>query len=213
MCIFIRREIIYQKHFFKVQENLEKYILSMEETSIPILKISYPPNLIIHEAVAAETRRSSWVWENAVFFSVNYILTPVGSFCKWNSIPITCIAVGYRSVNEEITDGLNNEKTNRERWDIISLSVSIFSKKICFVPVCIFIQLLWGCCRHPLAHSERRPQIFIPKRKSTSNVSSNWQHKFLYFHYKSVKLDVLCRQNIIWRFGNPFQSKKLPICT
>ena len=37
--------------------------------------------------------------------------------------------------------------------------------------------------------------------------------KFLYFHYKSVKLDVLCRQNKIWKFGNPFQSKKLPICT
>ena len=65
-----------------------------------------------------------------------------------------------------------------------------------------------------LTHSERRPQIFIPKRKSTSVVSSNWQHKFLYYHYKSVnKLDVLCRQNKIWTFGNPFQSKKLPICT
>ena len=34
---------------------------------------------------------------------------------------------------------------------------------------------------------------------------------FFYFHYKSVKLDVLCRQNKT--FGNPFQSKKLPICT
>ena len=44
-----------------------------------------------------------------------------------------------------------------------------------------------------LTHSERRPQIFIPKRKSTSIVSSNWQHKFLYFHHKSVKLYVLCR--------------------
>ena len=39
--------------------------------------------------------------------------------------------------------------------------------------------------RSPLQH-----QIFIPKRKSTSIVSSNWQHKFLYFHYKSVELDV-----------------------
>ena len=55
-----------------------------------------------------------------------------------------------------------------------------------------------------LTHSEWRSQIFIPKRKSTSIVSSNWQHKFLYFHYKSVKLDVLCRQNKIWTFGNPF---------
>ena len=65
-----------------------------------------------------------------------------------------------------------------------------------------------------LTHSERRPQIFIPKRKSTSIVSSNGKHKFLYFHYKSVKPDVLCRQNrILWTFGNPFQSKKLPMCT
>ena len=50
-------------------------------------------------------------------------------------------------------------------------------------------------------------------RGKTSILSSNWQHKFLYFHYKSVKLDVLCRQNKIWTFGHPFQSKKLPICT
>ena len=63
-----------------------------------------------------------------------------------------------------------------------------------------------------LTHSERRPPN-IPKRKSTSIVSSNWQHKLLYFHYKSVKLDGLCRQNKIWTFGNPFQSKKLPTCT
>ena len=62
-------------------------------------------------------------------------------------------------------------------------------------------------------HSEQRPQIFIPKRKSTSIVSSNWQHKFLYFHCKSVKLDVLCIQNKIWTFGEHFQSKELPICT
>ena len=64
-----------------------------------------------------------------------------------------------------------------------------------------------------LTHSEWRPQIFIPKRKSTSIVSSNWQHKFLYFHYKSVKFDVLCTQNKILTFGHPFHSKKLPICT
>ena len=50
---------------------------------------------------------------------------------------------------------------------------------------------------YPLTHTERRPQIFIPKRKSTSIVSSNWQHKFLYFNYKSVKLDVFCRENKI----------------
>ena len=37
------------------------------------------------------------------------------------------------------------------------------------------------------------PKIFIFKRKKPLISSSNWQHKFLYFHYKSVKLDVLCR--------------------
>ena len=47
---------------------------------------------------------------------------------------------------------------------------------------------------YDLTHSERRPQRFIPNRKSTSIVSSNWQQKFLYFHYKSVKVDVLCRK-------------------
>ena len=32
-----------------------------------------------------------------------------------------------------------------------------------------------------------------------SILSSNWQHKFLYFYYKSVKCVVLCRQNMnIW---------------
>ena len=40
-------------------------------------------------------------------------------------------------------------------------------------------------------------------------LSSNWQHKFHYFHYKSVKLDVLFRQNKIWTFGHPCQSKKV----
>ena len=46
-----------------------------------------------------------------------------------------------------------------------------------------------------ITHSEWRPQNIYPKRKWTSIVSSNWQQKFLYFHYKSVKLDVLGRQN------------------
>ena len=41
----------------------------------------------------------------------------------------------------------------------------------------------------------KTPKIVIPKRKWTSIASSNWQQKFLYFHYKSVKLDVLGRQN------------------
>ena len=66
---------------------------------------------------------------------------------------------------------------------------------------------------YPQPFQNEDPKIFIPKRKWTSIVSSNWQQKCLYFHYKPVKLDVLGRQNKIWTFGNPFKSKKLPICT
>lgn len=47
-----------------------------------------------------------------------------------------------------------------------------------------------------LTHWERRPQIFIPKRKSISIASSNWQHKFLYFHDKSVKNLMFCVDKI-----------------
>ena len=34
----------------------------------------------------------------------------------------------------------------------------------------------------------------------------------LYFPYKSVKLDVLCRQIKVWTFGHPFQSKSCQFC-
>ena len=44
----------------------------------------------------------------------------------------------------------------------------------------------------------KTPNIFILKRKKPLFLSSNWQHNFFYFHYKSVKLDVLCRQNKIY---------------
>ena len=52
--------------------------------------------------------------------------------------------------------------------------------------------------RSSLTHSERRPQkskYLFPRGNKPllyrAIVSSSWQHKFLYFHYKSVKLDVL----------------------
>ena len=47
-----------------------------------------------------------------------------------------------------------------------------------------------------LTHSERRPPNIYSLEGNTSISSSNWQHKFLYFHYKSVKLDVLFRHEI-----------------
>ena len=71
----------------------------------------------------------------------------------------------------------------------------------------------WPKFKLDLTHSERRPQNYLFLRGKTYILSSNWQHKFLYFHYKSVKLDVLCRQNKIWTFGHPFWSKKLLIFT
>ena len=58
----------------------------------------------------------------------------------------------------------------------------------------------------------KTPKYLFSEEK-TSILSSNWQHKFLYFHYKSVILNVLCRQSKIWTFGLPFRSKKFPICT
>ena len=59
----------------------------------------------------------------------------------------------------------------------------------------------------------KTPNYLFTRGNRPLIVSSNWQQKFLYFHYKSVKLVVLGRQNKIWTFGNPFQSKNLPICT
>ena len=39
----------------------------------------------------------------------------------------------------------------------------------------------------PLTHSEQRPKIFIPKRKWTSIVSSNWQQKISLFSLQISK--------------------------
>ena len=64
-----------------------------------------------------------------------------------------------------------------------------------------------------LTHSEQRPQNIYSQEEMSLYCIIKWQQKFLYFHYKSVKLDVLGRQNKIWKFRNPFQTKKLPICT
>ena len=45
-----------------------------------------------------------------------------------------------------------------------------------------------------LTHSEQRPQnISSQDEKKKTLLSWNSQHKFLNFHYKSVKLNVLCR--------------------
>ena len=79
------------------------------------------------------------------------------------------------------------------KWQFAYICCGRVQSEAFHIQVFFLQRLVW------LTLSERRPP--------------NWQHKFLYFHYKlSVKLDVLCRQNKIWTFGNPFQSKKLPIC-
>ena len=59
----------------------------------------------------------------------------------------------------------------------------------------------------------KAPKIFIPKRKETSIVSSNWQHKFLYFYYKSVERDVLCDKIKYEHLASLSNLKQLPICT
>ena len=41
-----------------------------------------------------------------------------------------------------------------------------------------------------LTHSEWRPQNIYSLEEKKPILLSNWHHKFLYFHYKSVKLDV-----------------------
>ena len=59
------------------------------------------------------------------------------------------------------------------------------------------------------------PKYLFPRGNKPLLYHQIGNRNFLYFHCKSVKLDVLCmcRQNKIWTFGNPFRSKKLSICT
>ena len=64
-----------------------------------------------------------------------------------------------------------------------------------------------------LAHSEWRPKNIYSQEEINLYCIIKLATEISLFHYKSVKLDVLCRQNKIWKFGNPFQSKKLPIFT
>ena len=63
-----------------------------------------------------------------------------------------------------------------------------------------------------LTHWERRPQNIYSQQEINLYCIIQLATEILYYFYKSLKLDVLCRQNKIWTFGNPFQSKKLPIC-
>ena len=56
-----------------------------------------------------------------------------------------------------------------------------------------------------LTHSDKTIKFTSQEPKDQPTiVSSNWQHFHIFSCYKSVKLDVLCRQNKIWTFGNPF---------
>ena len=75
-------------------------------------------------------------------------------------------------------------------------------------------QIYWHhICHLILTHSGRRPQNIYSQEEINLYCIIELVTEIFYVHYKSVKLDVLCRQNKIWTFGNPFQSKKLPICT
>ena len=113
------------------------------------------------------------------------------SVSRWALAPRPCTSGEF---------GPQMKGSTHVRWRLIHrpllspLSVSTFNYTLLF---------LWL-----LTHSERRPQNKYSLEEKTSILLSNWQHKFLYFHYKS-KLGVLC----IWTFGPPFRCKTLPICT
>ena len=74
---------------------------------------------------------------------------------------------------------------------------------------------------HPTQFHKNRFAWLNPFRTKTQNIYSQEEinlycifklaTEISFSHYQSVKLDVLCRQNKT--FGNPIQSKKLPICT
>ena len=64
-----------------------------------------------------------------------------------------------------------------------------------------------------LTHSERRPQNCYSQEEINLYCIIKLATEICLFSLQSGRLDVLCRQNKIRTFGNPFQSKKLPICT
>ena len=59
---------------------------------------------------------------------------------------------------------------------------------------------IWGLRSewvNPFRTKTQKYLFLLKKEGGKCILSSNWQHKFLYFHYKSVKLNVLCSQNKI----------------
>ena len=77
--------------------------------------------------------------------------------------------------------------------------------------ICFRLNMLAHCAH--LTHSERRPQSIYSLEEKTSILSSNWQHKFLYSHYKSVKLDVCLDKMKYEHLAILSNLKNLPICT
>ena len=90
------------------------------------------------------------------------------------------------------------------------ISVSVARKKwqVSFDATCkCRLDFLHGYhLKRSLTHSE----LFLTRKKPYHQIGNT---NFFIFYYKLVNLDVLCRQNKIWTFGHPFQSKKLLICT
>ena len=107
------------------------------------------------------------------------------------------IGTGIDKSLHNITAGLGASKMEGSPGNIKSL-IHVHVGKVCLcwggggglVGTLDLSKVLQLASLQSLTHSERKPQIYIPKRKSTSIVSSivssNWQHKFLYFHCKHI---------------------------
>ena len=67
-----------------------------------------------------------------------------------------------------------------------------------------------------LTHSEPRPpNLFIPerKKKKKKKIIIKLASQISLYSLQISKTWYLCRQNKIWKFRHPFQSKRLPICS
>ena len=64
--------------------------------------------------------------------------------------------------------------------------------------------------RRILTHSEWRPQNIYSQEEMNLYGIIKLATEISLFSFQISKLDVFCRQNKTWTFGNPFQSKKLP---
>ena len=99
------------------------------------------------------------------------------------------------------------------------LIVSIYLVNYCgrFLLFCTNLFLYLSCWLRRkmtviLTHSERRPPKYLFPRGNKPLLYHQIGNRNFFIFITNQK-NLMCRQNKIWTFGNPFQSKKLPICT